>query len=139
MIGETELLALALDAAKRAYAPYSRFYVGAALKTRGGKVYVGCNIENASYPAGICAERSAFAAAVSAGEREFDAIAVVGGKADDISAGILLGECPPCGICRQVMAEFCGDGFRIILGTPEKHRVYSLAELLPLSFGPGSM
>lgn len=139
MIGEKELLALALEAAKRAYAPYSHFYVGAALLTRGGKVYTGCNIENASFSATICAERSAFSAAVSAGEREFDAIAVVGGKADDVSAGILRGECPPCGICRQVMAEFCGDGFRIILGTPEKLRVYSLAELLPLNFGPGAM
>ena len=136
---ERELLSTALDAAKRAYAPYSHFCVGAALLTADGKIYTGCNIENASYPATICAERVAISAAVSGGEREFEAIAIVGGREQDIAEGILRGECPPCGVCRQVMAEFCRKDFKIILGTADKYSVYTLSEMLPHGFDAGSM
>ncbi len=131
---ERELLALALEAARRAYSPYSRFCVGAALLTSAGKVYTGCNIENASYPATICAERTAMSAAVAAGEREFEAIAIVGGNADDIAAGRCLDACMPCGICRQFMAEFCRPGFKVITGAPEKLSIRTLGELLPNAF-----
>ena len=134
-----ELLRSALESAKKAYSPYSDFCVGAALLTADGKVYTGCNIENASFPATVCAERVAIFKAVSDGEREFSAIAVVGGRAEDVKNGIVHGECPPCGVCRQVMAEFCRRDFKIILGTPEEYGVYTLAELLPHSFGRGDM
>ena len=134
-MNEKELLEKALAAAKRAYSPYSNFCVGAALLTVGGEIYTGCNIENASYPATICAERCAISTAVAVGEREFRAIAIVGGAADDIAAGNVRGECPPCGICRQVMAEFCSPDFKIILGAPDKYNVYTLGELLPHGFG----
>ena len=138
-MSERELLYAALDAAKLAYSPYSNFCVGAALLTATGEVYTGCNIENASYPATICAERTAFSKAVSEGECEFDAIAIVGGRAEDISSEILRGECPPCGVCRQVMAEFCRPDFKIILGSPDRYSVYTLEEMLPHSFGKGDM
>lgn len=131
---ESELLRCALGASKRAYSPYSHFCVGAALLTRGGVVYTGCNIENASYPATVCAERVAISAAVAAGEREFEAIAIVGGREDDILSGVVSGECPPCGICRQVMAEFCDENFRVILGSPDDFSVYTLGQLLPYGF-----
>ena len=124
-----ELLDRALNARQNAYAPYSGYRVGAALLCPNGKVYTGCNVENASYSATLCAERSAFAAAVSAGERKFIAIAVAGGKeerADEAAS--------PCGVCRQVMAEFCAKEFEIILGNEEKMQVYCLSELLPLAF-----
>ena len=139
MKNESELLSLALDAAHRAYSPYSRFCVGAALVTKEGSIYTGCNIENASYPVTICAERVAFSAAVAAGERGFTAIAIFGGRQEDVAAGNVNGECPPCGLCRQFMAEFCGPDFKVILGAPEEYSVYTLSELLPHSFGKGSM
>ena len=126
---DLELMHSAVDARRFAYAPYSDFYVGAALLCKNGKVYTGCNIENASYSPTNCAERTAFFKAISEGEREFSAIAVVGGKGEDLSS-----VCTPCGVCRQVMAEFCGKEFRILLGTPEKYESYSLQELLPMSF-----
>ncbi len=138
-MNESELLRRALDAAKRAYSPYSHFCVGAALETREGAVYTGCNIENASYPATICAERTAFSAAVAAGAREFEAIAIVGGREEDILSGAVSGECPPCGICRQVMAEFCDENFRVILGSPDDFSVYTLGQLLPHGFSKNSM
>lgn len=97
-----ELIAAAEKAMSRAYAPYSNFFVGAALLATGKKVFTGCNIENAAFTPGICAERAAFAKAVSEGEREFTAIAVIGGK-----NGIPKDYTAPCGVCRQVMAEFC--------------------------------
>ena len=128
-----ELIARAIAAMDRAYVPYSGYRVGAALLCADGKVYEGCNIENGSYGATNCAERTAFFRAVFDGEREFTAIAVCGGK-----DGIIRDYFPPCGICRQVMREFCDpEEFRIILGagTGEK-KVYLLKELLPLSFGP---
>lgn len=130
---------MALDAARRAYSPYSHFCVGAALLTAGGKVYTGCNIENASYPATVCAERVAIHTAVADGEDDFVSIAIVGGRAEDIASEIIQGECPPCGVCRQVMAEFCRPDFRIILGSPNEYNVYTLAEMLPHSFGRGDM
>ena len=126
---DRELMQLAIDARKQAYAPYSGFFVGAALLTRGGKVYTGCNIENAAYTPTNCAERTAFFKAVSEGERAFETIAVVGGKGDNIAE-----MCAPCGVCRQVMAEFCDKDFRVVLGNAEKIAVYKLQDLLPLSF-----
>ena len=129
-MNELELINTAKLAAKNAYAPYSGFTVGAALLTKDGKVYSGCNIENASYSPTNCAERTAFFKAISEGEREFSAIAIVGGKNLDFSDF-----CPPCGVCRQVMSEFCNGDFRIILGkNDEEYKVYTLKELLPLSF-----
>ncbi|MBQ8600212.1 MAG: cytidine deaminase [Clostridia bacterium] len=126
-----QLLDAAIAARENAYAPYSAYRVGAALLTEKGKIYTGCNMENASYSATLCAERSAFSAAVSAGERRFVAIAVAGGKgeaADEMA--------PPCGVCHQVMAEFCDpDTFEIILGDETKVKTFTLKELFPLSFG----
>lgn len=128
---DRELITEAKRAARSSYAPYSHFNVGAALLTADGKVYSGCNIENAAYSPTNCAERTAFFKAISEGEREFSAIAIVGGKNLDFSDF-----CPPCGVCRQVMSEFCDGDFRIILGrNDEEYKVYTLKELLPLSFG----
>lgn len=129
-MNDQELMQVAVEARKSAYAPYSGFFVGAALLTRNGKLYTGCNIENASYTPTNCAERTAFFKAVSEGEREFEAIAIVGGKGEMPSDF-----CAPCGVCRQVMTEFCDGDFRILLGTPEKFEVHSLRSLFPLSFG----
>lgn len=106
-----ELLRLAVEAMGRAYVPYSGYQVGAALLCADGTVYQGCNIENASYTPTICAERNAFFKAVYDGKREFSAIAVVGGK-----NGVISGIFPPCGVCRQVMREFCRDDFCIYMG-----------------------
>lgn len=131
---DKELLELAIEARKKSYSPYSNFRVGAALLTKSGKVYGGCNIENAAYTPTNCAERTAIFKAVSEGEREFAAIAIVGGKGEEPADF-----CAPCGICRQVLAEFCDLDFRIVLGTPENIRVYTLAELLPLSFGKADL
>lgn len=118
------------------YAPYSHFHVGAALLTKDGKIYTGCNIENAAYGPSNCAERTAFFKAVSEGVKEFKAICIVGGK-----DGILTEYAPPCGVCRQVMMEFCNpEEFQIILATdPEHYDIYTLKEMLPLGFGPGNL
>ena len=123
------LIEAARTARENAYAPYSKFRVGAALLCADGKVFCGANIESASYGATICAERVAFSHAVFEGERDFAAIAVVGGKDGKISA-----ECAPCGICRQVMAEFCSPDFRILLSDGEEIFSYTLGELFPLAF-----
>lgn len=128
-MNDRDLIILAAKARERAYAPYSDFSVGAALLTHSGKVYDGCNIENSAFSPTVCAERVAFFKAVSEGERDFEAIAIVGGKTESDA------ECPPCGVCRQVMSEFCSPDFRIVLGSAEKYRTYSLSDLLPLSFG----
>ena len=114
-----------------AYAPYSHFHVGAALLAEDGRIYTGCNIENASYSATVCAERTAIFKAVSEGVRDFRGICIVGGP-----DGVISGYAPPCGICRQVMAEFGDpDHFRIILATgPEDYHIYTLRELMPLCF-----
>ena len=133
-----ELVKMALEAREMSYSPYSNFKVGAALLTKNGKVYKGCNIENAAYSPGNCAERTAIFKAVSEGEKDFAAIAIVGGPADN---GELI-ICPPCGVCRQVINEFVDcEEFDIVLGTnkPEDMRVFKLKELLPLGFGPGDL
>ena len=125
-----ELVERAFQAQQRAYAPYSGFLVGAALRTRDGKIYDGCNIENAAYSPSNCAERTAFFKAVSEGERVFQAIAIVGNKRGE------KGDfCPPCGVCRQVMAEFCGEDFEILLAKEKDiWKSVTLGELLPESF-----
>ena len=133
-----ELVELALEARKKAYAPYSKHLVGAALLTKSGKVYTGCNVENAGYTPTNCAERTAVFKAVSEGEREFVSIAVVGGMANADHLPI----CAPCGVCRQVLREFCDpEAFKVILGTdrPEDTKVMLLSELLPLGSGPESL
>ena len=127
---ETELISLAKKAAENAYTPYSGFKVGAALLCKSGKIYTGCNIENASFSPTNCAERTAFFKAVSEGERDFVSIAVVGGKDGDFTD-----YCTPCGVCRQVMSEFCSRDFRVILGkNGDDFRVITLRNLLPESF-----
>lgn len=124
------LAAEALSARERAYAPYSRFRVGAALLASGGKIYTGCNVENASYPATVCAERVAVLKAVSEGERSFEAIAVAGGRDGTIY-------CPPCGQCLQVMAEFCGPDFVVVFAkSATEYETHTLGELLPCAFSP---
>lgn len=132
-----ELIRQAFEAQKKAYTPYSHFQVGAALLTAEGKIYQGCNIENASYGATNCAERTAFFRAVFEGEREFRAIAVAG-KPENTEE---FQYCAPCGICRQVMAEFCRpEDFLIILPrSGEDYQEYTLKELLPLCFTGDSM
>ena len=127
-----ELIARAIAAMDRAYVPYSGYRVGAELLCADGKVYEGCNIENGSYGATNCAERTAFFRAVFDGEREFTAIAVCGGK-----DGIIRDYFPPCGICRQVMREFCEDDFRIyMVGKDGVYLERTLNEILPDSFRP---
>ena len=123
----------ATNAMTRAYAPYSHFHVGAAVMGSSGKVYLGANVENASYGAAVCAERNAIFQAVLAGERKLKAIAVVGGR-----NGVVTDFCPPCGICRQVMREFSDPkAFRVYLRkSPTEFKFYTLEELLPESFGP---
>ena len=133
-IDEEELIIQALEARLGAYAPYSEYLVGAALLTVSGRIYQGCNIENASYGATNCAERTAFFKAVSEGEKDFQSIAIVGGRRE------VQGEFPdmayPCGICRQVMREFCKPDFQILVGkNTEEYEEYTLEELLPRSFG----
>lgn len=121
-----ELIERAMEMARQAYAPYSRFQVGAAVLAESGEIYGGANVENASYGATVCAERSAIFAAVNAGERKLKAIAVTA---------------TPCGMCRQVMREFCDpEAFRVIVAkTADDYRVFTLEELLPESFGPGHL
>ena len=127
-----KLLEAAHNARKKAYAPYSGFCVGAALLTKGQKIYTGCNIENAAYTPTNCAERTAFFKAVSEGEREFSAIAVVGGKECDFKDYFT-----PCGVCRQVMMEFCEKDFRILIGkNGEEYLDLTLDEILPYGFSP---
>lgn len=132
-----ELILEAKEARKHAYTPYSHFQVGAALVAKGGKIYHGCNIENASYSPTNCAERTAFFRAVYEGEREFEKIAIVGGPegsdADEL--------CAPCGVCRQVMMEFCNpETFQIILANGKGQNLqYLLKEMLPLGFGPDNL
>ena len=129
MIDCKALIIEAQKARKNSYSPYSHFCVGAALLTQSGKIYTGCNIENAAYSATNCAERTAIFKAVSEGERDFKAIAIVGGKEGEEPRF-----CAPCGVCRQVIAEFCKKDFKIILGNEKKHEVYTLESLLPFAF-----
>ncbi|MBQ7340978.1 MAG: cytidine deaminase [Oscillospiraceae bacterium] len=130
-----QLMKLAKDAMTHAYAPYSGYQVGAALLCKDGSVYQGCNLENAAFSPTVCAERTAFFKALYDGHREFSAIAICGGK-----DGIISKASPPCGVCRQVMAEFCKEDFLIYL-TDETGEIttHSLSQLLPLGFSATSM
>lgn len=131
---DRELLQLAIEAREMSYAPYSGFRVGAALVGKSGKIYKGCNVENAAYSPTNCAERTAIFKAVSEGEREFTAIAIVGGMGETIADF-----CAPCGVCRQVLAEFCDPDFRVVLGTPEKPQVFAFKDILPYGFGKNDL
>ncbi len=132
---DLDLISLAKQAREHAYAPYSGFLVGAALLCADGTVFTGCNIENAAYTPTNCAERTAFFKAVSEGKRDFSAIAIVAGP-----RGGRLATTAPCGVCRQVMMEFCRPDFRILLGREgEDYGSFTLAELLPQGFGPDNL
>ena len=126
-----ELISRALEARKNAYAPYSDFRVGAALLSDSGGIYTGCNIENSAYTPTNCAERTAFFKAVSEGVRSFRAICIAGGPGEREPEK----PCPPCGVCRQVMLEFCGPDFEVILAVNgQQYEVYTLDRLAPLGF-----
>lgn len=131
-----EMIRRAIRQMEFSYAPYSGFKVGAVLLTEAGNFYTGCNIENAAYTPTNCGERTAFFKAVSEGERKFRAICIVGGK-----EGNLTDYTAPCGVCRQVMMEFCDpETFQIILAvSEEKYQVFTLKELMPLRFGPDNL
>ena len=129
-----KLCELAKEAMLHSYSPYSGYKVGAALLCKDGTIYQGCNIENASFTPTICAERTAIFKAVYDGHRDFEAIAVCGGK-----DGIITGAFPPCGVCRQVMREFCGDDFRILMVNENGFEEVTLAQLLPYSFSSADM
>ena len=135
VINTRALLALAEEARKASYCPYSNISVGAALLTKDGKVYKGANIENASYTPTVCAERVAFFKAINEGEREFLAIAIAGGEKDKPSKA----DFPPCGVCRQVMAEFCGKEFIVIWGNGDKITKKTLGEILPFGFDKNNL
>lgn len=130
-----KLIEFAEKARLNAYAPYSGFKVGAALLCDDGEVFVGCNVENAAYSATNCAERTAIFSAVAAGKRKFVAIAIVGGKGDEHISEV----CLPCGVCRQVLTEFCPGDFKIVTGCKSDVRVYTLSQLLPLAFNSDSL
>ena len=131
-----EMIDLAIRQLDHSYVPYSHFHVGAALLAKNGTYYTGGNIENAAYTPTNCAERTAFFKAVSEGVREFQAICIVGGK-----DGVLTEYAAPCGVCRQVMMEFCDpETFQIILAvSKDKYDIFALKELLPLGFGPANL
>lgn len=148
---QQELVRIAMEQLVNSYAPYSHFHVAAAALMSSGKIYTGVNVENASYPAGICAERNAIFHAIACGETKLQAIAIVGG-----SEGTVLDYCPPCGICRQVMREFCDpEQMQVILAKPSsqkaaprektdeeamlEYKIMTLMELLPESFGPDAL
>lgn len=135
MINAKALLALAEEARAASYSPYSGITVGAALMTKDGKIYKGANIENASYSPTICAERVAFFKAISEGEREFIAIAIAGGESGKPSKA----DFPPCGVCRQVMSEFCGKEFHVIWGNRERITAKTLGEVLPFGFDKNNL
>ena len=130
-----ELVQNAIEMTKMSYVPYSHFHVGAAILDKNGKIWTGCNIENATYGATNCAERTAIFKAVSEGVRDFEAIAIVGGPEGADGSPVLEEFCPPCGICRQVLSEFCSKDFKIILANKKgEQKLFTLAELLPESF-----
>lgn len=131
-----KLIETAIEMTKMSYAPYSGFQVGAALLAKGGRIFTGCNVENAAYSPTNCAERTAFFKAVSEGVREFTAIAIAGGQ-----SGVITGYTAPCGVCRQVMMEFCDpQSFEIYMAVNRKdYKKAILAELLPDGFGPANL
>ena len=140
MVNAKDLVRAAFEARDKAYVPYSNHGVGAALLTTDGQIILGCNIENAAYTPTNCAERTAFFKAVSEGITDFEAIAIVGGPMSRKATNI----CPPCGVCRQVMREFCGQDFKIYLGCRDEnenidYKEYTLADLLPQGFGPDNL
>jgi len=126
---DNKLCAIATEQMKNSYSPYSFFTVGAALLCDDGSVYTGCNIENSAFTPTVCAERTAFFKAVSEGKRNFKKIAIAGGKNATVTKA-----CAPCGVCRQVMSEFCSKDFEILLVTPNGFEKHTLFKLLPLSF-----
>ena len=129
------LLETAIEMTKRSYAPYSHFHVGAALLDKNGKVWTGCNIENAAYGPSNCAERTAIFKAVSEGVYDFEAIAIAGGPEDSSGKPVIQDFCPPCGVCRQVLSEFCKKDFKILLVNGQgQQKSFTLGELLPESF-----
>jgi len=130
-----QLMLDAVMAREKAYTPYSNYKVGACLLAKSGKKYLGCNIENAAYTPTNCAERTAFFKAISEGERGFEAIAIVGGKDGEP----LSKNCTPCGVCRQVMLEFCHKDLKVILGTPDDFKVYTLEQIMPYAFTPSEL
>ena len=131
-----QLIRAAFQAREFSYSPYSHFMVGAALLAKNGKVYTGCNIENAAYTPSNCAERTAVFKAVSEGVREFSAIAIVGGKKGETDFSVTA----PCGVCRQVLYEFCGPELPVLLGRSEDDYLETtLGELLPMGFGPDDL
>ena len=130
-----KLITLAHEARACAYSPYSEVTVGAALLCKNGKIYLGANIENAAYSPGICAERVAFSKAIYDGERDFAAIAVVGGAAGENVCQLFS----PCGVCRQVMAEFCSSDFTVIMTDGNSIKTVTLGELFPLGFGKDNL
>lgn len=131
-----EMIEIAIEQLRFSYTPYSDFKVGAALLGKNGKIYTGCNIENAAYSPTNCAERTAFFKAVSEGEREFQAICIVGGKSGEITEYTA-----PCGVCRQVMMEFCKpEEFQVVLAIDKtRYQIYTLKELLPQGFGTSNL
>lgn len=130
------LIKEAIKIRDKAYAPYSNFLVGASLLSASGKIYTGCNIENAAYTPSNCAERTAFFKAISEGEKHFIAIVIVGAKRDEA-----LDFCPPCGVCRQVMMEFCNPKeFKVIVAkSVNEYKVFTLEEILPMGFDPNNL
>lgn len=132
---DTELMEYALNARRNAYAPYSGFAVGAALLCPDGTVYTGCNVENASYSVTCCAERSALFAAVSAGKRNFSAIAVAGGRQGETPDRLFM----PCGVCRQALAEFCKSDFPVLVYDGKAVRRFTLGGLLSHGFSADAM
>lgn len=133
---DSKLIKFATDARNLSYAPYSKFSVGAALLCKNLKIFTGCNIENVSFSATNCAERTAFFKAISEGEKDFSAIAIVGGNADDSIKNF----CFPCGVCLQVMSEFCDvEKFTVILYNSKILKKYKLCELLPQNFNKNSL
>ncbi len=138
-MNKSELIRLAFKARENAYTPYSNFKVGAALLAKNGKIYQGCNIENATYSPTNCAERTAFFKAISEGVREFNAIAIVGGLKTTKNGEFEY--TPPCGVCRQVMMEFCDyDNFTVILAKSEhEYKEYKLSEIMPLGFNKNNL
>ena len=129
-----KLISMAIEAMSKAYAPYSGFRVGAALLCSDGTVYTGCNIENAAYSPTNCAERTAIFKAVSEGRRDFTAMAICGGK-----GGKITDLCTPCGVCRQVLQEFCKEDFPIYLAHKDGYKTLNLGDLLPYSFGEDAL